>query len=322
MHSRSYKLGVTLFFVMLGFVPIVLGDDFFVLFLTSFVIFLMLTNSLQFLMGFAGILSLGHAAFFGIGAYCSALLTGRFGVPFLVALPAAGLLAGAGGLLMSPIIRLRGVYFAMASFAFGIVISEIFIQWKSVTGGHDGYPMIPFATIGSFALDTPSKYYYFVLLLSFGNYLLLQWILASTFGRALNAMRQNEAGAKSAGLNIVALKILAIVIATISAGLAGSLYAHLNGSVSPQMFHWSQSITLVTMVVVGGVNSIVGVFGSTFLLMYMTQYLRWLSEYTTLVNGAVLTLFVVFLPDGLGGLFRTFRLAWTVRFAPRSSSAT
>jgi branched-chain amino acid transport system permease protein len=294
--------GVWVFLLALTFVPTLLGNSFFVFFLTSFFIFMMLTMGLQLLIGYAGILSLGHAAFFGVGAYCSAILTARYGFPFLVALPLAGLLAGFCGILMAPIIRLREVYFAMASFAFGIVLAEVFAHWKSVTGGHDGFPMIPFAALGPYVLDTPGKFYYLVLALLAAQYLLYRVILTSTFGRALNAMRQNEAAAKSAGLNIVALKIWTIVITSALAGVAGALYAHLNGSVSPQMFHWSQSITLLTMVVVGGFTSIAGLFSATFLLMYLTQYLRWLSEYTALVNGLVLTLFVIFLPAGLGGL--------------------
>lgn len=308
MSTTSGKLGALLFFALLAVVPSILGgSSFFIFFLTAFFIFMILTMGLQFLIGHAGILSLGHAAFFGVGAYCSAILTGRYGWPFLAALPVAGLLAGACGLLMSPIIRLREVYFAMASFAFGIVLTEVFTHWKSMTGGHDGFPMIPFAALGSYQLDTPGKLYYLVLLLLIAHYFFYQVIIGSTFGRSLNAMRQNEAGAKSAGLNIVALKICAILIAATSAGLAGALYAHLNGSVSPQMFHWTQSVTLLTMVVVGGTNSMAGLFCGTFLLMYLTQYLRFLSEYNTLVNGAILTLFVIFLPSGIGGLLTQAR---------------
>jgi branched-chain amino acid transport system permease protein len=152
------------------------------------------------------------------------------------------------------------------------------------------------------------------------HYIFYKTIIASTFGRSLNAMRQNEAGAKSAGLNIVALKIWAILIASASAGLAGALYAHLNGSVSPQMFHWTQSVTLLTMVVVGGTNSIAGLFCATFLLMYLTQYLRFLSEYNTLVNGVILTLFVIFLPSGIGGLITRARTLLSAR-APRATAS-
>jgi branched-chain amino acid transport system permease protein len=300
-------LGAVAIFSML---PVFLGDGFFVFFLTSFFIFAMLATGLQFLIGCAGILSLGHASFFGIGAYCSGILTGRYDVPFLLALPVSGLLAGLGGLLMAPIIRLREVYFAMASFAFGIVVNEVFTHWKSMTGGHDGFPSVPFASLGGYALDTPAKLYYFALALLSLQCVLFSYLRQSSFGRSLNVMRQNEAGAKSIGLNLVALKVWVIVITSVSAGIAGSLFAHLNGSVSPQMFHWSQSINVLTMVVVGGVANIAGLFSATFVLMYLTQYLRWLSEYTSLVNGIVLTLFVVFLPAGIGSLFVTLRKRW------------
>lgn len=302
MSKLAGQWGAGLVFIALALIPALLGDSFFVFFLSSFFIFAMLTLSLQLLVGYAGILSLSHAAFFGIGAYCSAIMTVRYEVPFLLALPVAGVAAGIGGLLMSPIIRLREVYFAMASFAFGIVITEVFANWKSVTGGHDGFSMIPIAGLGPIDLDTPGKFYYLVLVLLAAQYLLYRQILASPFGRALNAMRQNESGAKSAGLNLTALKIWAILLAAVSAGIAGSLYAHLNGTVSPQMFHWSQSITLLTMVVVGGASSTPGVFAGTFVLMFLTQYLRGFPEYSALVNGLLLTLFVIFLPSGIGGL--------------------
>jgi branched-chain amino acid transport system permease protein len=292
-----------LLILALAMIPIVLGaDDFFVFFLASYLIFGMLVLGLQLLVGSAGILCLGHAAFFGIGAYCSAILTGRYGVPFIVALPVAGLVAGIGGLLMSPIIRLREVYFAMASFAFGIVITEVFAQWKPVTGGHDGFSSIPFAQIGPLVFDNSAKSYYLALLLLCIQYVLYKKVLRSPFGRALHAMRESEAGAKSAGLNLTALKIWAILIAAVSAGIAGSLYAHLNGSVSPPMFHWSRSITLLTMLVIGGVSSTPGVFAGAFVLMFLTQYLRGFSEYSALINGAILSFFVIFLPSGIGGV--------------------
>lgn len=308
------RFGLTgLLFIGLALVPVALGDHFFVFFLTSYLIFAMLTLGLQLLVGYAGILSLGHAAFFGVGAYCSGVLTGRYDVPFLLALPISGLAAALVGLLMSPIIRLREVYFAMASFAFGIMATEVFAHWKSVTGGHDGLSMIPFAEIGPYALDTPSKFYYLVLLLLLAQFILFRRLLGSPFGRALDAMRQSEPGARSAGLNLTALKIWAILLGAASAGIAGCLYAHLNGSVSPQMFHWSQSVALLTMVVVGGVSSVPGVLAGTFLLLFLTQYVRGFSEYTTLVDGLVLTLFVIFLPDGLGGIRlgrSLFRAGW------------
>ena len=254
------------------------------------------------MVGFSGILSLGHAAFFGIGAYTSAVLTTRAGLPFLVAMVLSGIMAGLGGLLMSPIIRLREVYFAMASFAFGIIMTESFVHWKSVTGGHDGLSTVPFASIGPLVFDTPTKLYYLTLVVAIAQYAFTLSVIKSPIGRALDAMKQNANGAQSAGLNIVALKIYAILLGAVTAGIAGSLYAHINGSVSPQMFRWAQSINLLTMVIVGGSTSIIGVTIATFVIQLMPEYLRGLSAYTSLINGLMLALFMVFLPRGIGGL--------------------
>ncbi len=284
-----------------GLLPFLIGDHFFVFFLTTFFIFAMLALGLQLIIGYSGVISLGHAAFFGIGAYTSSILAKSLGIPFALALPLAGVLAALGGLLMSPIIRLRDVYFAMASFAFGIVVSEVFNQWKPVTGGHDGLSIIPLAQLGPLVFDSPSRFYYLALGLATAQYLLFRRLLASPFGHALDAMRQNEAGAKAAGLNLTALKVRAIVLGAGTAGVAGSLHAHFNGSVSPQTFLWSQSIALLTMVVVGGLQSLPGVVAATFLLLFLSEYLRDLVQYKVLINGLVLALFMIFLPRGIAG---------------------
>lgn len=281
--------------------PWVIEGHFFIFFLVNVFIFAMLSLGLQLLVGSAGILSLGHAGFFGIGAYASAILTSKYGVPFAVALPVSGLLAGIGGLIMAPIIRLHGVYFAMASFAFGIVICEVFANWKGLTGGHDGLSMIPSATIGPVVFDSPERFYYLALSMLVMQYAGLRYLLDSPFGRALNAMRQNENAVKSVGINPTSLKLWVIVLGAITAGIAGSLYAHFNGSVSPQMFRWSQSVTLLTIVVVGGMQSMRGVLVGTFALMFISEYARVFSQYSALFNGLLLVFFMVFLPRGLAG---------------------
>lgn len=282
--------------------PVALGDHFFLFVLAGCFIFAMLSLGLQFVVGFSGILSLGHAAFFGIGAYTSAVLTSHAGLPFLLAMVLSGIMAGVGGLLMSPIIRLREVYFAMASFAFGIIMTELFVHWKSVTGGHDGLSTVPFASIGPLVFDSPTKLYYLTLVVAIAQYAFTFAVIRSPIGRALDAMKQNANGAQSAGLNIVALKIYAILLGAVTAGIAGSLYAHITGSVSPQMFRWAQSINLLTMVIVGGSTSIIGVTIATFVIQLMPEYLRGLSAYTSLINGLILALFMMFLPRGIGGL--------------------
>jgi ABC-type branched-subunit amino acid transport system permease subunit len=291
---------------LLALLPAAIGEHYFVHLMANFFIFAILTMSLQLLIGFSGILSLGHAAFFGVGAYTAAVLSTRFGAPFPLALLGGCIIAGLLGLVMSPIIRLREVYFAIASFAFGIVVSELFVQWKSVTGGHDGLIMIPVATIGPLSLDTPSKFYYLALGFVALEYLLLSGLMGSVFGRALGAMRQNEQAARGVGLDLTSLKVVTIVVAAVSTGLAGGLYAHLYGSISPQTFDWSQSINLLTMVVIGGGAGLGGVLAATFLLLLLPEYFRAAAEYSTLINGAVLTLSLVVFPRGLGGIFDAF----------------
>lgn len=284
--------------------PLFLEEHFFVHLMTNFFIFAILSMSLQLLIGVSGILSLGHAAFFGIGAYTSGILSLKFQLSFPLALLSGTVVAASFGLLMSPIVRLKEVYFAIASFAFGIVIAEVFSQWKSVTGGHDGLIMIPFAAIGSYIFDVPSKFYFLALTFLIIQYILFTILIRGPFGRALTAMRQNEQAALSVGLNLTALKVMVIVIAAASAGLAGGLYAHMYGSISPHAFGWQQSINLLTMVVVGGGSGLIGVFVATFLLLFLPEMFRAAAEYSVLINGIILVLFMVLMPFGISGLPR------------------
>lgn len=287
---------------VLAWLPLQLGEHFIVLLLANIFIASMLTLGLQLLIGVSGILSLGHAAFFGIGAYGSAILTAKYGFSFLPAVLVGGLLAGLAGIVMSPIIRLREVYFAMASFAFGIVVYQILSQWKSMTGGHDGLIMIPVPEIAGYSFDLPSKFYYLALVAVAVQYWLFRRLARSEFGAALAAMRQSEAGAASIGLDVTAMKIIVIVIAAVTAGVAGALYAHLYGSLSPHSFDWQKSIALLTMVVVGGSTGYLGVILATAILMYLPEQLRGFSEYSLLINGVILTAVTVLLPNGISGL--------------------
>jgi branched-chain amino acid transport system permease protein len=304
------RIGVLVIGVLiLAVLPLALGEHFFIHLMTNFFIFALLTMGLQLLIGVSGILSLGHAAFFGIGAYTSALLSLRYNAPFALALIGGALIAGVFGLLMSAIIRLRELYFAIASFAFGIMVSELFAQWKPVTGGHDGLIMIPLATLPGLTFDLPSKFYYLALAFVVVQYLLFSWLIGGTFGRALEAMRQNEQAAISVGLNLTLLKIVVIIVAAVSAGLAGGLYAHFYGSISPHTFGWHQSINLLTMVVIGGGAGFLGVFVATFFLLFLPEQFRGAAEYSTLINGIILVLFMLALPTGISGLGSLVRSA-------------
>lgn len=314
--TRTQAVICALAMAVLIFLPSVTGEHFFIQLMTNFFIYAMLAMGLQLLIGISGILSLGHAAFFGIGAYTASILSLRYQLPFLASLVAGSFVAALLGLVMSPIIRLREVYFAIGSFAFGILVAELFAQWKPLTGGHDGLIMIPFAAIGGFVFDQPSRFYYLTGVIAVVQFGLFSWLIRGSFGHALAAMRQNEQAAISVGLNLTGLKIVTIVIAAASAGLAGGLFAHLYGSITPHTFGWQQSINLLTIVVIGGGAGFGGVLVATFLLLFLPELFRSAAEYSTLINGVILVLFMVLLPGGLSsvpGILKRISPEWIKR---------
>jgi branched-chain amino acid transport system permease protein len=300
---RGERYAFLILIALLLALPVVVKQQFIIHLLCNFFIFAILTTGLQLLIGCSGILSLGHAAFFGIGAYTAAILSTRLDAPFLLALLAGCGAAAVCAAIVSPILRLRDVYFAIASFAVGIIAVQVFVDWKSLTGGHDGLIMIPYATAIGITFDTPGKFYYLSLVFLIAQCGLFVAIVRGPLGRALSAMRQNENGALSVGLNLAALKTTVLIISATSAGLAGGLFAHFYGSITPQTFGWQQSITLLTMVVVGGGTNIFGVVIATFLLLILPEYFRAMAEYSVLLNGVVLVVILLALPNGMTGLW-------------------
>lgn len=294
--------------------PLLIGGSQYHLFVANTIlIFAMLALGLQLVLGFGGILQLGYAGFFGLGAYTSALLTTRLGYPFLVGIADAIAVATLGGAIMSPIIRLRDVYFAMASFVFGLMLELIFNQWSSVTNGPIGFRGIPAPSIFGFAFQRPEHYYYLLLAVVLAVYLLQFRLLHSPFGTALQAMRESEVACKTSGVNTAAIKVQLILISSAIAGAAGSLLAHMNGFISPPSFGWAQSVTVLMMVVVGGVRSLPGALLGAAAIRLVLENTSVLGRQSNIVFGITLILFMAFLSDGLAGLFRQIAAARTRR---------
>lgn len=296
--------------LMAAVLPLLLGGSQYHLFVANTIlIFALLALGLQLVLGFGGILQLGYAGFFGLGAYTSALLTTRLGYPFLVGIAAAIAVATLGGAIMSPIIRLRDVYFAMASFVFGLMLELIFNQWSSVTNGPIGFRGIPAPSIFGFAFQRPEHYYYLLLGVVLAVYLLLFRLLHSPFGTALQAMRESEVACKTSGVNTAAIKVQLILISSAIAGAAGSLLAHMNGFISPPSFGWAQSVTVLMMVVVGGVRSLPGALLGAAAIRLVLENTSVLGRQSNIVFGIALILFMAFLSNGLAGLFRQIAAA-------------
>jgi branched-chain amino acid transport system permease protein len=265
-------------------------------------VFSMLALSLNLLLGYTGQLSLGHAAFFGIGAYASALLTLRLDWSFWLALPSAAALAGAAGWAIGRLaLRLRGAYFVLVTISFAGVMSLVSQNWMALTNGPLGVPGVPPPDLGPFTLRTKTAYYYLVLgvaTLAFG---VCRRLVGSRVGRAFVALRENEALAQSVGVDPTRYLVLATIVSAAMAGVAGSLYAHYTRFVSPEVFLFSYTVTMVIMVIAGGKGTlagpVVGALAFTALPEALREVLSW--QWQMLAYGALLVLLVYFLPRGI-----------------------
>jgi branched-chain amino acid transport system permease protein len=258
---------------------------------------------LQILLGRSGQLSIGQAAFYGIGAYTSALLTARFGVPFPLALVAAGVTAGAASLVMVPITRLTGAYLAVATLGFSIIVYLVLKNEEWLTGGSYGFMGIPRAELFGYVLRDSVYSYYLCAGVAALVYFCFAGIEGTRFGRAINAIRQDTEAAAASGLNVTLLKSQCFVIAAFVAGLAGSLYAHEVRYLSPNDFSFWKSIEILIMVVIGGIGSLAGAVLGAAVVVGLPEFLREIGDYRMLVFGAILIGTMLFGEGGLGAIF-------------------
>ena len=267
------------------------------------------TLGLCLLMGYAGQISLGQAAFFGVGAYGSAILTTRFGWSPWLALVAAALGAGALAYLVGrPVFRLSGHYLAMGTLAFGSLVHIVFVEWKKYTGGPTGLPGIPRLTLGGAPIKTDLAYYYLVWAVALVGLALALNLVNSRFGRALRAIRDSQPAAESIGVDVARCKLQVLVISALYASVAGSLYAHYLIFISPQVGSLDGSIRLVLMAAVGGLASIWGApFGAatvTLLTLGLREVVPLFTgygsgEHQIIAYGLLLIVIMLFMPEGV-----------------------
>jgi len=265
-------------------------------------IFTILALSLNLLLGYTGQLSLGHAAFFGIGAYTSSLLALKLEWPFWIGLPAAALAAGLAGWAIGRLaLKVRGAYFVLVTISFAGVISLVSVNWMELTNGPLGLPGVPAPELAGLSFRTKSAYYYLVLLAAAVAYLVCHRLVHSRLGRAFLALRENEALAESVGVDPVRTLVLAAVVSAALAGVAGSLYAHYTRFVSPEVFLFSYTVTMVIMVVAGGKGTLLGPVVGALLFTVLPEALReamaW--QWQMLAYGVLLVVLVYFLPRGI-----------------------
>ena len=264
-------------------------------------IYIILTVSINLIIGYAGQVSLGHAAFYGIGAYVSALAALHWQVPFPAAALLAALAAGLCGLALGlPTLRLKEDYLAIVTLGFGVIVDLVFLN-LDFTGGPDGLPGIPAASLFGLSFRDPWRYLILVtacvLLVLAATYRLVD----SYHGRALRAIRDHEVTAQVIGINTPAYKIMIFTLAAALAGLAGSLYAHYITFINPETFGLHTSILILTMVVLGGMGSIAGSVLGAVILTILPEMLRQAHAYQDLIYGALLMVLLICRPEGLLG---------------------
>ncbi len=287
---------------ILGGLPLVLSR-YVTVTLTEILIFALFAMSLDLLVGYAGLVSLGHAASFGVAAYVVGLLSTRGVTALAVTLP-AGLLSGAAAALVIGVFALRatGVYFLMLTLAFAQMAYAVAHQWSAVTGGTNGLSGIPRPAVPGVDLGSTLPFYYLVLVLCAGAALLLWRIVRSPFGAALVGVRENEARMRALGFDTFRLKVVAFVIAGAAAALSGTLYAYYNGFVSPDVLYWTTSGQVLIMVLLGGAGTLVGPAAGASAVLLLQNLVSSYTERWTLILGVAFILVVLAAPRGLVGL--------------------
>lgn len=298
MSRQSKILFIAVFFTFFIFMPLMV-DVYFTYMATLICIFVLIAVGLNILVGCAGQISLGHAGFFGIGAYASALLMGKMGIPFWFSMPIGGLVAaGVGFLVGLPALKVRGHYLALVTLAFGEITQLTLINWGDLTGGVNGLH-VSLPTFFGFRFSSDlSKFYLTFVIMIFLVYCAHN-IVNSRIGRAFKSIKGSEIASQAMGVNLARFKLLAFIISAFYAGIAGGLYAILLAFISPEYFGLFDSILYLMMVVIGGLGSIAGSIIGAIVLGILPELLRRFQDYQDFVYGIILLLSIVFMPRGL-----------------------
>lgn len=307
--TRKVIIGIAVAVAAILIPPLVVADDFIMHLLVLSAIFVALASSLNLVMGYSGLLSLGHQAFFGLGAYASALLSGA-GWPLPLAILAAGAVStiaarGIGAVLL----RMRSAFFVIATIAFAEILRIVSINWVEVTNGPMGItnvtPLhVDLPGIGYIDLTDPYFAYYPTAILAAASVAVVALVVHSRIGNGLVAMREAEYVARSIGIDTNRYAMQSVLVAAFIAGLAGSLYAHYVLLVSPDVFYFGIMVTMVVMVLAGGMGTLVGPVIGAVAFTILPEQLRASDDFRLIIYGAIIVALVRFAPEGLWGIAR------------------
>jgi len=313
MTPAKLKGLTALFFVAVGAGLLALpsvADNYLLHVMSRLFVYVLVALGLNLLTGFAGQVSLGHAALFAIGAYTAAVLAESLRWPFLpCVLAAAAVTALVGYLLGLPCLRLSGLYLAMATLGFTLIVQEMLLQLSVITHGSEGMSVKP-AAIWGFRFDSDYRKYYLILVVTILMLVFARNLVRGRTGRAFLAIRENERAAEAMGVNLAQYKTIAFAISAMYTGLAGALSAFLVGFLDPQEFSFFLSIQFITIIILGGLASLLGsVLGAGFLII-LPELLAGLDVWQALVYGVIMVLTIIFMPFGLSGAIRRYGYRW------------
>jgi branched-chain amino acid transport system permease protein len=308
--------------ILFGVIPFI-SNTYVLYVLNTIGIYSIAVVGLNILIGYTGQISLGHGAFFGVGAYSAAILATKAGLPFLLSVPVAGIITAAIGMVFGlPSARLKHLYLLIATLAGQFIIEYVLLAWEGLTGGPNGI-IVSSGTL--FGLDLGNdRTFFYVVFISFG---ILTWmavnLVRTRYGRAFIAIRDNDRAAEGMGIPIFPYKLLSFAISSFYAGFAGALFAYYMMSITPEPFNLWLSIEFVAMIIIGGLGNIPGsIFGAIFivalneLLSHFTEYLMnlgtaglaiTLAPLRECVFGLAIVLFIIFEPKGLAEIWRIVR---------------
>ncbi|TCT44961.1 branched-chain amino acid ABC transporter permease [Martelella mediterranea] len=302
--SRLFSVALPLVFLFV-IVPLALhGFDrgYFYQIASLVLIFVLLAASLNLVAGTAGLLHLGHAAFYGVGAYTAALLGADYGVGFTLGLPLAGVVAAFLAFLVAlPTMRLVSIYFAVATLAIGQMLYLIMLNWVGFTKGPNGVMLFDGMNLFGFDITSDNGIYFVVAAVVTISIYLIHRISHSYYGNGLRALREDDQCTDAMGVNTVRLKIEVFTLSAFFAGLAGALWSYTTGYISPKDFDFSVSIQILAMVVVGGLGSLPGAIIGAALLILLPEVLRDVGDFRNIAVGLVMFFAILFLPKGLFG---------------------
>jgi branched-chain amino acid transport system permease protein len=295
------------------FLPFILSNDYQLRVWMLLLIYAVVALGLNLVVGLAGLVSLGQAGLLAIGAYTASILATKFGFEFIPAALAAMCLTGFFGVILAyPTLRVRGVYLAVITIAFGIVVENIAIEWSSVTGGTTGISNIPKIAFFGHALNDV-RFYYLISFIFLISFIIHYNIRKSRFGRSMRAATQSEIAVRSVGINPISARTLAFTLAAVLTGIAGALYAYLNSYVNPDTFRFLDSLRYLLMVILGGSGTVLGPLLGAAILTYIPEFFQKFGVWQHFAYGALLVIVIFIMPLGIVGTI----IFWYGKFQPK-----